>query len=108
MHLGQRLDDRLAPLSKHLHGAVGIVNLEGPVGDGDSRRERLFNAADALPALAKHGVAVASVVNNHTLDQGPDGLIRTRDAMRRAGISPAGALVPATGRAARQRPSICH
>lgn len=87
---GTNTADRLAPLSRHLAGAIGIVNLEGPVGVGESQRDTLFNAAEALPVLAERGVAVVSVVNNHTLDHGPDGVRHTLAALDRAGITPAG------------------
>ncbi len=55
-------------------GAPGIVNLEGPVGDGGARGEplRLTHARGALAELRAAGVAAAGIANNHARDAGPD------------------------------------
>ncbi|MEM9490545.1 MAG: CapA family protein [Myxococcota bacterium] len=82
----------LAPLAEHLDGALGIVNLEGPVGRGAeaSTAARLVNDARALPYLVEHGVAVAGIANNHSGDLGPDGPDKTAAALAAIGIQAAG------------------
>jgi poly-gamma-glutamate capsule biosynthesis protein CapA/YwtB (metallophosphatase superfamily) len=55
-----------------VHG-VGIVNLEGPVVSARQAPDphlRLFNTPAGLGALAKAGVRVAGIVNNHRADAG--------------------------------------
>ena len=94
VHFGQQTDDLLAPIAAATAGAIGIVNLEGPVGMGESTGARLVNTADALPVLVAHGVAVASVRNNHMNDLGDQGVRHTRAALTRAGIQPADADHP--------------
>ena len=91
VHLGAGGVDVLAPLASELAGAVGIVNLEGPVGPGagKSSAERLVNDARALPLLATYGVAVAGIANNHAGDLGPGGRAQTRRALAAAGIESA-------------------
>ncbi len=42
-------------------------------------------------SLAGIGVSVATLANNHALDQGPEGLLDTRAALLSAGIQPVGA-----------------
>lgn len=95
VHVGQGTGEGLAPLSSALLGASGIVNLEGPVGDsremGEGEGPRLANAPSALPALRAAGVRVAGIANNHAADRGPAGPLETAEALRRAGILPAGA-----------------
>ncbi|MFX3633818.1 MAG: CapA family protein [Candidatus Pristimantibacillus sp.] len=46
---------------------------------------------DALPALKNSGVDVVSLANNHTLDQGVDGLLDTMGYLDEAGIDHMGA-----------------
>lgn len=77
-------------LDRALAGSIGIINLEGPVGTGTSTAERLANAPASLVRLARHGVAVASIVNNHALDQGSEGQVRTQETLRELGILAAG------------------
>jgi poly-gamma-glutamate synthesis protein (capsule biosynthesis protein) len=89
VHLGDSQADILAPLQYEL-GGVGVVNLEGPVGPGPSSAERLVSSAAALAVLARHGVAVAGVANNHARDLGARGAEDTRSALLAAGIEPAG------------------
>jgi poly-gamma-glutamate capsule biosynthesis protein CapA/YwtB (metallophosphatase superfamily) len=51
-----------------------------------------FNARpDLLAALKKAGVGIVSIANNHAMDAGPDGLIRTIDNLEAAGIRYTGA-----------------
>jgi poly-gamma-glutamate synthesis protein (capsule biosynthesis protein) len=89
VHLGPGQADILAPLAGQLDG-MGVINLEGPVGPGPSSSERLANSAAALSVLARRGVVVAGVANNHALDLGARGVEQTRTALLAAGIEPAG------------------
>lgn len=90
VHVSAGPNARLGPLARELKDAVGIINLEGPVGSGESSAERLVNRGDALLALAAAGVAVAGVRNNHDRDLGDAGLARTVAALIAADIAPAG------------------
>ena len=69
----------------------GVVNLEGPVGEGASTPERLVNASVA--SLPDAGVRVAWVENNHADDDGPAGRSRTREALAQVGVGAAGVVV---------------
>ncbi len=90
VHLG----DRALP-ALPLFGA-GVVNLEGPVGQGPFTAERLVNASVA--SLPDAGVQVAWVENNHADDDGEAGRERTRDALKASGVAAAGvAVVPMNG-----------
>lgn len=75
---------------------TGVVNLEGPIGDGAFTAERLVNAsAGSLPDA---GVRVAWVENNHADDDGEKGRTRTREELEQLGIAAAGvAVVPLAG-----------
>jgi poly-gamma-glutamate synthesis protein (capsule biosynthesis protein) len=95
LHLGTSgasIEARLAALARVLDGASGIVNLEGPVVDdgADVPRGRLGNGAGLVAGLARAGVRVAGVANNHAGDHGPAGAARTIRALRAAGVTPAG------------------
>lgn len=75
---------------------TGIVNFEGPVGEGASTPERLVNASAS--SLAPAGVRVAFVENNHADDDGEAGRKRTLDALEQAQIAAAGVtVVPLNG-----------
>lgn len=87
VHLG---DGGLPPLPFE---GVGVVNLEGPIGDGPFTAQRLVNAPTAAKALAGAGVKVAFVENNHADDDGEAGRRRTRAVLEAAGVSPAGVTV---------------
>ncbi len=69
----------------------GVVNLEGPVGEGASSPERLVNASVA--SLPDAGVRVAWVENNHADDDGPQGRARTLRALEDVGVAAAGVTV---------------
>jgi poly-gamma-glutamate synthesis protein (capsule biosynthesis protein) len=73
-------------------GAKGVVNLEGPVGEGGAGAQplRLTHAASALSELRAAGVAVAGIANNHAGDAGPDGAAATARALATLGVKPAG------------------
>ena len=91
VHLGDRGID-LAPLGALVSG-LGVVNLEGPAGEGAaaSTSERLANAPELLSGLFAGGVRVVGIANNHAGDLGVEGPARTAEASRRAGLLPAGA-----------------
>lgn len=67
---------------------LGVVNFEGPIGEGPSSAEHLVNASASL-----QGVKVAWVENNHADDEGEEGRQRTRAGLEAAGIAPAGVAV---------------
>src|SRR5262249_60500273 len=74
-------------------GAVGIVNLEGPVtehGELKARGLRLWNAPSALKEISTLNVRVAGIANNHAADAGPLGPRQTAARLREHGITPAG------------------
>jgi poly-gamma-glutamate capsule biosynthesis protein CapA/YwtB (metallophosphatase superfamily) len=85
---------RFEELGWAVDGAVGIVNLEGPVADAapatDPERVALWNAPRALEGLRAAGVRVAGIANNHALDNGADGPERTALALEAVGVTPAG------------------
>ncbi|GIO84305.1 hypothetical protein J25TS5_12370 [Paenibacillus faecis] len=60
---------------------LSVVNLETPVTDGGTAAENktfVFKSSPkALPELAKAGVEAVNLANNHTLDQGVEGLLDT-------------------------------
>ncbi|WP_028610297.1 CapA family protein [Paenibacillus harenae] len=70
-------------------------NLEHPVtnrGIPAEGKDYVFKGSpDALPALRDAGFDVVSLANNHTLDQGVEGLMDTMRHLEEAGISHAGA-----------------
>ncbi|MFN7146270.1 MAG: CapA family protein, partial [Myxococcota bacterium] len=77
-------------------GAVGVVNLEGPLaaGAGGARVEGgrvwLANPAGAPAFLRAQGVWAASIANNHAADDGEAGVARTAAGLRDAGVVPVG------------------
>ena len=74
---------------------LGFANLELPVGEtGWVRADRspeFWQEAAVLPALARAGVRVVALANNHIMDCGPRGLERTLAACASAGLACAGA-----------------
>jgi poly-gamma-glutamate capsule biosynthesis protein CapA/YwtB (metallophosphatase superfamily) len=92
VHLGSGSAGALHPLAAELAGAVGIVNLEGPVGEVPPREggERLINAPSMLALLVESGVHVIGLANNHATDLGPSGYAETASSAARAGLVPAG------------------
>jgi hypothetical protein len=91
-HVGARLEGRLAPLAEIVGGTAGVVNLEGPAGDGAeaSSERRLVNAPGALAELRAAGVRAVGIANNHAGDLGPAGPAGTARAARAAGLAPVG------------------
>jgi len=97
VHLGTGGRGALAGIAAIVRGVPGVVNLEGPVGDGGSAGDppRLTQAPGALAELAAAGVRVAGIANNHAGDAGPGGAAATRDALAAVGVLAAGGARPA-------------
>jgi hypothetical protein len=81
---------RLAALVPLVDGAAGIVNLEGPITTSAPREGELFNHPALLPGLARAGVAVVGIANNHAADGGGRCPVATRDALVAHHLVPAG------------------
>jgi len=85
----------LAPIADLLAAPdVTFANLETPVAPtaNQGTREFMFNApVAAATALARAGVDVVSVTNNHAFDQGRAGFEETLERVAGAGLKPAGA-----------------
>ncbi len=90
--------DRPFAHAKELFGDADIVfaNLEGPLtnaGEPAANKRYVFHSPPdkVVPALARAGVNVVSLANNHVLDYGTRGLRQTIEALERVGIRHAGA-----------------
>lgn len=72
-----------------------VLNLETPVTDnGVSAEDKQYvfkSSPLALDAMAKAGVDAVNLANNHTLDQGQEGLLDTLSHLKNAGIASVGA-----------------
>jgi poly-gamma-glutamate capsule biosynthesis protein CapA/YwtB (metallophosphatase superfamily) len=73
-----------------------VVNAEGPISPRDDpyfpdQRWSYTSRRAAATALARVGVDIASLANNHAFDRGPEGLLDTIEALRGVGIAPTGA-----------------
>ena len=104
----QGYDAALASLAPALRAAdLGFANLEFPVGEPAwvraGRSREFWHEAELLPALARAGVGVVSIANNHVMDCGPRGIARTREACGAAGM----AVVGAGGDLAQARAPAC-
>jgi poly-gamma-glutamate capsule biosynthesis protein CapA/YwtB (metallophosphatase superfamily) len=96
-------DRALGGLRPLLDGAdLVVANLEGPItgpvdrsakapAPGARRRWWMRSDPGAAEALARAGVRVVSLANNHVMDFGEEGLVRTLEALRDAGITACGA-----------------
>jgi len=96
VHGGARLDalfEARSSLATQLASETGFVNLEGIVveGAGPSSEQRLVNDRAVLSTLARAGVRLASIANNHARDDGPEGIARTAALVTGAGITAIGA-----------------
>lgn len=70
---------------------VAYANLEGPLGGGATAGFPRFNHPDRLADdLVALGVDVVSTANNHSLDRGRGGLVRTLDRLDAAGLQHTG------------------
>src|SRR6185295_636795 len=70
-----------------------IVNVECPVTEIRSplTKKYIFRGDPAfLPELKKSGITHGSLANNHSYDQGRDGLVSTAENLSAAGITPVG------------------
>jgi poly-gamma-glutamate synthesis protein (capsule biosynthesis protein) len=74
---------------------IAFVNLETPLSvERTPMRDnppRLGAPPEAAAALARAGIDVVSVANNHAWDQRDTGMVQTLEALRGAGIVPVGA-----------------
>jgi poly-gamma-glutamate capsule biosynthesis protein CapA/YwtB (metallophosphatase superfamily) len=92
-----RGENPLAAMADRLQAAdLVAVNLETPVahpGTGTPQSKQYVFLADVelLDALARSGVDVVNLANNHALDHGPEALLETIDHARQAGLTPVGA-----------------
>jgi poly-gamma-glutamate capsule biosynthesis protein CapA/YwtB (metallophosphatase superfamily) len=88
VHLGASTGPLVAGVCS-LDGAVGIVNLEGPIGPGAaaSSAERLVNDPASLRILVDAGVRVVGTANNHSFDLGEGGLAATRKTLTDHGFA---------------------
>jgi len=93
VNLGDGGRGQLEGISGIVTGAVGIVNLEGPVAEHGQLKAhglRLWNAPSALKEISALNVKVAGIANNHAADAGPLGAQRTAKQLLAHGIFPAG------------------
>jgi Bacterial capsule synthesis protein PGA_cap len=92
LHLGDAGASVLEPLRATVAGAVGVVNLEGPVGEarGAGPRLVLTQPPTALAGLRTFGVQVVGVENNHRLDLGDEAAAQSDNSLRAAGFLPVG------------------
>ncbi len=89
-------DAPLEPLSGLLRAAdQAFANLEFPVGERawvrSGRSSEFFHDPEVPAALARAGVGVVSLANNHMMDCGEAGLARTLEACLACGLMPIGA-----------------
>lgn len=89
-------DAAFAPLVPALKAAdQTFANLEFPIGERawvkPGRSDEFFHDAEIPSALARAGVRVVSLANNHMMDCGEQGLERTLEVCRAAGLFPIGA-----------------
>ena len=89
-------DAPFAALAPAFHAAdLAFANLEFPVGRREwvkaGRADEFFHDDDIAAALVRAGVKVVSLANNHMMDCGPQGLARTLEVCRAAGLAVVGA-----------------
>ncbi len=91
-HFGDSHSPLFSQHPESLNGAIGIVNLEGPVRAAatDVSEQHLRTSAHALQTLIAAGVQVVSIANNHRLDDGVEGYTETQRLIRSAGLRVAG------------------
>jgi poly-gamma-glutamate synthesis protein (capsule biosynthesis protein) len=98
VYLGAKPEGQLSAIGALERGRAGVVNLEGPIGDAAvAEGGRLIQPASALGELARVGVKVALIANNHAGDAGPEGAARTAEAVRAAGMAAAGVAIVELG-----------
>jgi len=82
----------VSPLLRRAHIVVG--NLEGPLASRAARQERRFSyrvPPASAKSLARAGIRVVTLANNHLLDCGRAGVLETMAALEAAGVSFIGA-----------------
>lgn len=97
VHFGVSARSGLSDIAPSLAGAVGIVNLEGPLtregrsfdeaaggATWEGSRIVLTNPTDAPAKLYELGVRAVSTANNHRMDAGVTGVSRTASALEHA------------------------
>jgi poly-gamma-glutamate capsule biosynthesis protein CapA/YwtB (metallophosphatase superfamily) len=89
-------DRVFATLAEGFRGAdLAFLNLEMPIAIASAvcagRSPEFWQESEVAPALARAGVHVVSLANNHVLDCGAAGLVSTRAACEAAGLLPVGA-----------------
>ncbi len=88
-----RVFETLVPTLSRAH--LAFANLEMPVGESSWLRSGatagFFHDAEVVAALARAGVHVVSLANNHVMDCGERGLRRTLDTCAAAGVATVGA-----------------
>ena len=101
---GYDFSPMFAPVKPWLAGGdVTICNQETPLspdntGLTNSNKIAVFNTPhEQADALAEAGIDACSTANNHTLDQGIDGITATRALMDEAGVVPIGPAEAPTG-----------
>ncbi len=75
---------------------IVLGNLEGPFARKARREHRNYSYAvnpELATALARAGIDVVTLANNHLLDCGRAGVLETLDALALAGVAPLGAAV---------------
>lgn len=80
-----------------------VSNLEFPMAGeengGYTDTYYIFNAPDSYAQATKEaGVDLISTINNHTLDRGPAGMLRTLEVLDKAGLPHTGSFDPKKGR----------
>ncbi len=89
-------DAVLAAIAPAMRAAdLGFANLEMPIAPQEwvrpGRSREFWQDAEVAPALARAGVHVVSLANNHVMDAGPRGLERTLATCAAAGLATVGA-----------------
>ena len=89
-------DAAFTALAPHARAAdLGFANLEFPVAEASEvrpgRSSEFHHDPETVAALARAGVGVVSLANNHVMDCGPPALERTRACCEAAGIQAVGA-----------------
>ena len=73
---------------------IVVANLECPVTKIKAPVQKIYifrGEPEWLPALRRHGITHLNLANNHSIDQGREGLADTWQQVRQAGMVPVGA-----------------
>ena len=73
---------------------IVVANLECPVAKIKAPVQKIYifrGEPEWLPALRRHGITHLNLANNHSIDQGREGLADTWQQVRQAGMVPVGA-----------------